>query len=196
MGKFSTISFFRHGDAVGPIGQPSHLTELGRTQAQRRRELLGNPHYDVGFCSSMVRTRETLDVLTGTNYLPVISVPELNYRDGIEDRIVKDAIKKFGNSEDFNFFATKLDVAHTFLNFGARAWEQILSRLNGFLLNFEGVADAIVVGHGILLGFVVMAAFPNMKPEDVAKLGFNNCEGARLTFNEFGHCVKMEMLCD
>ncbi|HBB03533.1 TPA: hypothetical protein DCZ39_01325 [Patescibacteria group bacterium] len=74
--KFELV-FIRHGESTGNAIHETHnkdidflleLTEKGKQQASITKETLQNETFDSIFCSDMIRTKQTAEIIFGDTY--------------------------------------------------------------------------------------------------------------------------------
>jgi len=118
------------------------LNELGIEQARSAKESLANEHIDVVFCSPLIRTRQTCDIVLEGRDIPVI------YDERIRER-------GFGAAEgmlvkDIDFAATWLPGQPPMYE-GMETFEMLLERFAGFFDDiYEKYKDktVLLVTHG------------------------------------------------
>jgi broad specificity phosphatase PhoE len=179
------IYLFRHGQAdKNKPDSARTLTEEGKMQAVKMREKMGNPNFELGLFSPMPRTLETLKILAGGN-ITTFEVSELNCDLNDDDIVIKE-FKKLGNASTKAYLEkSPAEVIEWLKQFGRDAADAI-----DLEIYQEGSRDVLVVGHAILLGFIILDLFPDV---DTDKLVFEECEGIKLMFDSYGSC-EMEML--
>lgn len=126
------------------------LNETGLAQAEMARESLVNEKIDVCYCSPLIRTRQTADVILKDRDIPVV----------YDERIVE---RRFGvaegkNNHEIDFDATWIPGRPPMYE-GMETFEMLLERLSGF---FDDIYSkhkddtVLVVTHGgvsIVSGF-------------------------------------------
>jgi len=142
----------RHGDATATSSnmlEDPHLTPLGIAQAEHLRDRLaatGEIKADVLIASTMLRARQTAEIIAPVLGLPIISDPEVQEWRFPEDETlnVDEYIELFKNvpHEQKPFFQ---------IIPGAESWVQFMLRactaLNRIALQYEG-KTIVVVCHG------------------------------------------------
>ncbi len=188
-----TISFFRHGrtDKAQP-DSARRLTDEGKAQAARHRLKLGDPSFRVGYVSPLQRTHETLEILSGGSCVRVETVNELVHDTSTDSgKLIEAAFEKLGYASIADYLNKSDDATKAALvEYGERAWNALKTKMGSSREN------TIVVGHAVLLGLLIMAAYPNAPIEEIYALNFGECEGAKLSFDETGACIDMKKLCD
>lgn len=118
------------------------LNETGLEQAEMARESLKNENIDVCYCSPLIRTRQTAEVILNGRDVPVV----------YDERIVE---RKFGvaegmNVKDMDFAATWIPESPPMFE-GMETFEMLLDRLTVF---FDDIYSrhkddtVLVVTHG------------------------------------------------
>ncbi|MEQ8409667.1 MAG: histidine phosphatase family protein [Gammaproteobacteria bacterium] len=187
------IHLFRHGqtnwNAERRIqGQSeSQLNELGIQQAKELSARIREQHFDVIYCSSSVRTRETADHAFGDRATPIHYLDTLReiqmgawegelYAD-IEAR-APDSFRHFWHEPHlFN-----VDGAETFAELQSRA----LTALDGFARDHSG-QDVAVVSHGALIKSVLCHAAGRELKDLWAPPSMHNCAHSLLERDAAGN---------
>ncbi len=192
----SSIVFVQH-PTTPQRPQLSYLGREGVALAKRRREMLTHPRFHVGFCSPFEGPRQALVVLAGGKILTG-TIPELVHNlDTPEGELIEQVLKEFrgfeGPEDTLGAYlvGTEPATCQILIDFGTKAWNTLVEKL----VNIDSThVDVLVVGHPVLLWFLIRAAYPNGPVKMIENLCLKGCEGARLTFDNAGNCTSMEML--
>ena len=154
------------------------LNEAGRELAREAAERYRDVHFDVCFCSPLVRAKETAEILLAGRDIPIYyddRLMEMSFGDyeGIENsfQIPDCPINVFFKAPE-NY----LDPPG-----GAESMEELLARTGAFLkekakpLLAEG-KDVLIVGHGAMNSSIVL----QVKKKPVAEFWSDGIENCRL----------------
>lgn len=174
-----TLTILRHSKK----DRNGNLTTEGEALAKQCRARLGNPHFDAGFCSSLEKTAKTLQIVAGTKAIPMTVLPELLHdTNEFEGQYMEEIFGLLGNVSIAEYLTYGETAREVFIGFGAKEWLALTK-------NLGDATDIIVVGHGILLEFMVLAASKSAS----LNMHFNECEGAQLVL-ENGRCTSIKIL--
>ncbi|MEX1026972.1 MAG: histidine phosphatase family protein [Candidatus Paceibacterota bacterium] len=131
------------------------LSAEGVELAKRRRELLGNPEFDLVLCSPLIRTRQTAQLVAGLESdETIITVPDLFYEDDSEhgqllnamfERLGHATLKKY--LEDPNGDAMRV--------IGKHGWQGVLAKIGVYKSHTRRLPERVlVVGHGVLINML------------------------------------------
>ena len=157
------------------------LNEEGRQMAEKAREEYRDVHFDICFCSPLIRARETAEILLRGRDVPILT----------DDRLME---MSFGNYEGLEnsfdipdcpinelFFHPELYTAPPG---GAESLDNLFARTGAFLeeraypLLKEG-KDVLIVGHGAMNSSIVCQV--RMLPRSQFwSAGIENCKLMRL----------------
>ena len=137
------IYFVRHGEtdfnkfSISQGQTDTSLNKTGLKQSEDVAEKLKNTHFDVVFCSSLTRARQTCEAIMKYHSCPVF------YDDRLKE-ISKGTLETYRNSQDtYNkFFANP----HAF---GGEDKNDIFQRASSFLEDLKKYKnkDILIVGH-------------------------------------------------
>ena len=157
------------------------LSEEGRRMAEKAREEYRDVHFDVCFCSPLIRAKETADILLRGRDIPVLTddrLMEMGFGDyeGIENSFdIPDCpINEL-------FFHPELYTAPPG---GAESLDDLFARTGAFLeervnpLLREG-KDVLIVGHGAMNSSIVCRV-RNLPRVQFWSAGIENCKLMRL----------------
>ena len=157
------------------------LSEEGRRMAEKAREEYRDVHFDVCFCSPLIRAKETADILLRGRGIPVLTddrLMEMGFGDyeGIENSFdIPDCpINEL-------FFHPELYTAPPG---GAESLDDLFARTGAFLeervnpLLQEG-KDVLIVGHGAMNSSIVCRV-RNLPRAQFWSAGIENCKLMRL----------------
>lgn len=186
-----TITFLRHGHSTAPEGAPDktrRLSDKGREQAQKRREQLGNPTFDLIICSQVIRTAETaLEVAGADNIAPAVMLYELfTPHSGSQHDALNRLFAKLGHKPLSAYYADNPADVKEMRKFGAEGWVAIIDEIENF-----GAENTLVVGHGMYSACMAHASHPK-KAECLMDLAQSECDGfvVALEEDEVGYYVK------
>lgn len=156
------------------------LNEAGRQMAAEAGERYKDTHFDVCYCSPLVRARQTAELLLKGRDVPVI----------IDDRLSEMGFGIYEGEEEI-FSKPECPVRELFFNpagyearDGAESLEELFARTGSFL---EEVAypqvkegrDVLIVGHGAMNSAVICQVMG--KPVDkLWEVGIENCKLIKL----------------
>ena len=152
------------------------LNDMGRQMAAEARERYKDVHFDVCYCSPLVRARETAEILLKDRDVPII----------IDDRLIEMGFGIYEGTEHV-FDKPECPVRELFFNpagykavGGAESIESLIARTGDFLeeiaypLVKEG-KDVLIVGHGAMNSAIIGNVWH--KPlEKFWETGIENCK--------------------
>ena len=157
------------------------LNDEGRAMAARAAEEYKDVHFDICFCSPLIRARETAEILLKGRDIPII----------IDDRLTE---MSFGDFEGHEYSFDKPDSAintlftapekYTDPPGGAESLDELFERTGRFLdetalpLVREG-KDVLIVGHGAMNSSIV-CRLRGIPRKDFWSAGIENCKLMRL----------------
>ncbi len=132
------IFFIRHGETTGDVENryggtyDDHITEKGRTQSQHLAEALRDKGIKIIYSSSLIRAKETSQILAKTIGCEVKTIPELQERNqyGLlsgmtqkealqkhpkEIEMLKDRLNTIEGAESYNDFSRRISEAFKLL---------------------------------------------------------------------------------
>lgn len=158
------------------------LCEEGRVSAAEAGERYKDVHFDVCYCSPLVRARETADLLLRGRNIPIIyddRLKEVSFGvyEGIESSFDIPGCpvnEFFFHPEDYR---TPVE--------GGESTYDLIARTGGFLREvvqpqLAAGRDVLIVGHGAMNMSIAVQA-RNLPLKDFWKLGIKNCELICLT---------------
>ena len=86
----TTLTFVRHGETVANLSDvlqgnmdsgSAELTEKGVAQAHKARRVLAGRDFDICYCSTLRRARETADIIVSNQVLEIVEDARLNEMD-------------------------------------------------------------------------------------------------------------------
>lgn len=143
------------------------LSPVGRGQAGRRRESLGNPTFSGIFCSPARRTKETAMIVGGVEESALVTVPELCPGDpanGGDDLVIDETFNAIAYAPASTYRGRNKPVMN---RFGSNAWGRLESLL------FEKPGEKLIVGHAVLQCLAAMPAVYGNRSMLRALLGLN-----------------------
>ncbi|MBT8146410.1 MAG: histidine phosphatase family protein [Gammaproteobacteria bacterium] len=155
------LHFIRHGEtnwnAIRRIqGQmESHLTELGKQQAEQLAEHMQVYPISQVYCSSSVRTRETASILFRS--LPRASQPSISYQDNLREIHLGPWEGNFYDDlaqQDPEQFHNFWNEPHQFSLTGAETFQELQQRgidAVNEIVRQSPAEDAAIVSHGALI---------------------------------------------
>jgi len=199
------ITMIRHAktDKVKPDANRRIVPE-GESQAKRRRGLMGNPKFDFVIGSPLERTWQTARIIAGDENIPIVVIPALTINDDDEDVDVLNGVgDRIGYADLRTYWHQSSDAERiALINLGQRAWEAIVSAVIEEVgkrhLRADDDFDVLILGHAILLGFVILAAYnyddmDALPPDEMLDIDFQECEGASFSWSG-ADCTDMKML--
>ena len=152
------------------------LNDMGRQMAEEAHERYKDVHFDVCYCSPLIRARETAEIVLNGRDIPMI----------IDDRLAEMGFGIYEGTEHV-FEKPECPVRELFFNpagykaeGGAESLEELLKRTGNFLdevaypLVKEG-KDVLIVGHGAMNSAIIGHVWH--KPlEKFWETGIENCK--------------------
>lgn len=174
------ITFLRHGNSVAPEGAPDkarRLSDKGRQQAQKRREQLGNPEFDLIITSQVIRTTETaLEVAGEDNTAPMVALYELfTPHCGPQHDALDRLFKKLGHKTLSAYFADDPSDVAQMKQFGSNSWQVIMAAISAKDEDWI-VDDVLVLGHGMYSALMAHCASAE-HGECLLNLTTGECDG-------------------
>lgn len=157
------------------------LNDEGREMARKAREEYKDVHFDICFCSPLIRARETADILLEGRGVPIVTDKRLEEMcfgvyEGMQD------IFSIPDCPMNTFFFSP--EKYTTPVEGAESMEELFARTGEFLetavfpLLKEG-KDVLIVGHGAMNSSIVCRV-RNMPLEKFWSAGIENCKLMKL----------------
>lgn len=157
------------------------LNDNGRKMAQKAAEEYKDVHFDVCYCSPLIRAKETAEIFLKGRDIPIIT----------DDRLQE---MSFGEFEGlaYSFEIPNCPINTLFLDpekytdppGGAESFESLYARTGEFLhevalpLVDEG-KDVLIVGHGAMNSSII-CQIRNTPKKDFWKAGIDNCRLIKL----------------
>lgn len=158
------------------------LNEEGRRMAQNAHDEYRDVHFDVCYCSPLIRARETAEILLQGRDVPIIT----------DDRLIE---MGFGDYEGlgYSFQVPDCPVNVIFMepqNYkesvgGSETFEELFARTGDFLKNvaqplLEEGKDILIVGHGAMNSSIVCQV-RKLPIEKFWDAGIENCKLMKLS---------------
>ena len=157
------------------------LNEEGREMARRAHDEYKDVHFDICFCSPLVRAKETAELLLEGRDVPVF----------YDDRLMEMSFGVCEGQENtfdhpewpiYNFF--KAPDKYKEAPEGAETFEQLFARTGSFLEEkvfplLEEGKDVVIVGHGAMNSSIV-CRIKDLPIKDFWSEGIENCKLKRL----------------
>lgn len=157
------------------------LNEEGRLMARVAREEYKNIHFDICYCSPLVRAKETAEILLEGRDIPVI----------FDDRLMEMGFGTFEGAKNyFDDISSPVNILfkapekYKVPVEGGESFEQLYARTGEFLREVvlpqidEG-KDVLIVGHGAMNSSIVCQV-KNIPIEKFWSEGIENCKLKRL----------------
>lgn len=162
------------------------LNEDGIAMAQKAREEYRDVHFDVCYCSPLIRAKQTAQILLESRDVPII----------FDDRLVEMSFGVYEGTENY-FDDTSSAINVLFKNpekyitpvEGAESLEQLYARTGEFLKEVvepqlaQG-KDILIVGHGAMNSSIICQVL-DIPVEQFWSAGIENCKLKTLDY--FGH---------
>ncbi len=157
------------------------LNTNGRQMAEKAREEYADVHFDVCYCSPLIRARETAEIVLRGRNIPIIP----------DERLVE---MSFGACEgmEYSFDKPGSPIADLFLHpekytepvEGGESFEQLFARTGEFLQKVayplvNAGKDVLIVGHGAMDSSIVCQV-RNIPISDFWSAGIVNCKLMKL----------------
>ncbi len=157
------------------------LNENGRRMAEEAAREYANVHFDICFCSPLIRAVETAEILLRGRDVPIIK----------DDRLMEMCFGDYEGTEEI-FQIPDCPIKPLFLEpesytesvGGAETFEELFARTGEFLkekvepLLAEG-RDVLIVGHGAMNSSIV-CQIRNLPIKDFWSEGIENCKIKKL----------------
>ena len=157
------------------------LNEEGRRMAEDAREAYRNVHFDVCFCSPLIRARETAEILLKDRNIPILA----------DDRLAEMSFGSYeGIENSFQIPDCPINVLfhspekYTDPPGGAESLYDLFARTGAFLrervdpLLKEG-RDVLIVGHGAMNSSII-SQIRQLPREQFWSAGIENCKLMKL----------------
>ena len=157
------------------------LNEEGQQMAEAAREEYRNVHFDICFCSPLIRAKETAEILLRGRDIPIVP----------DDRLMEMSFGSFeGIENSFSIPDCPVNVifqkpeAYTQSVGGAETFEELFSRTGSFLREvidplMEQGKNVLIVGHGAM-NLSIISQIRHLPREDFWAPGIENCKMIRL----------------
>ncbi|MEA3424460.1 MAG: histidine phosphatase family protein [Bacillota bacterium] len=142
-----TVFVLRHGETYANVDKryfgfsESDLTETGKLQIRKMKEILVDEKFDKVYCSPSGRTKQTAEIL-GVDYIINENLREMNF--GIFERMTYDEIMNKYPKESNEFYSNwgkyKIPKGESFIDVNKRA--------NGFLDSIDKDENILIITHG------------------------------------------------
>lgn len=157
------------------------LNDDGRKMAEEARELYKDVHFDVCYCSPLVRARETAEIFLKDRNIPIIT----------DERLLEMCFGKYeGTANCFEIPDCPINVLfqtpekYTAPVEGAESFDELFARTGDFLRNTaeplvnEG-KDVLIIGHGAMNSSIVCQVM-GLPIEKFWSQGIENCKLMKL----------------
>ena len=157
------------------------LNEEGRRMAEAAREEYRNVHFDVCFCSPLIRARETAEILLRDRDVPVLT----------DDRLMEMSFGSFEGLEN-SFGIPDCPVNALFYTpeqyspppGGGESLDDLFARTGAFLREvidplMEQGKNVLIVGHGAM-NLSIISRIRGLPRKDFWTPGLENCKLIRL----------------
>lgn len=153
------------------------LNEEGRSMARAAAEEYKDVHFDICFCSPLVRARETADILLAGRDVPIV----------IDDRLIEMCFGSFeGLANSFDIPGCEINVLFQHPEEykesigGAETFEELFARTGEFIKEvvdplLEEGKDVLIVGHGAMNSSII-CQMKNLPIEQFWSAGIENCK--------------------
>lgn len=157
------------------------LNDDGKNMAENARKEYANVHFDVCYCSPLIRAKETAEIFLKGRNIPIIE----------DRRLIEMSFGIYeGIKNSFEMPDCPINVLFTApqnYNFrieGAESWDELFSRTKDFLQNValpqvESGKDVLIVGHGAMNSSIVCQV-KNLEIKDFWSAGLEQCKLMRL----------------
>lgn len=157
------------------------LNDEGRRMAEKAAEEYKDVHFDICFCSPLIRARETADILLKGRDIPIV----------YDDRLIEMSFGEYEGVEN------SFDIPDCLINVlfwepdkyidppgGAESLDDLFARTGAFLREkayplAEQGKDVLIVGHGAMNSSIVCQVM-NMPRKDFWSAGIENCKLMKL----------------
>lgn len=157
------------------------LNDEGREMAKRAAEEYGNVHFDICFCSPLIRARETAEIVLKGRDIPIVTDERLTemgfgefeglpYSFGLDDSPINAFFHDPENYKDPPGGAESIDSLF------ARTGEFLKDKV--YPLVWQG-KDVLIVGHGAMNSSIVCRV-KNIPVKDFWSAGIENCKLMKL----------------
>ncbi len=157
------------------------LNEEGRQMAEEAREAYRNVHFDICFCSPLIRARETAEILLRDRNIPILT----------DDRLAEMCFGSYeGIENSFQIPDCPINVLfqapekYTDPPGGAESLDDLFARTGAFLRErveplLKESRDVLIVGHGAMNSSIIsqIRHFPR---EQFWSAGIENCKLMKL----------------
>ena len=184
--KYGSLYIMRHGRTdwnnlkklQGRTDIP--LNEEGRIMAQKAQEEYKNVHFDVCYCSPLIRARETAQLLLKDRNIPVI----------IDERLIEmsfgvfEGVEKAYENPECQMYSFFTDPEHYKEPEGGESFKQLFKRTGDFLNDvvykeLQKGKDILIVGHGAMNSSIICQV-KNIPLANFWDAGIENCKLKKL----------------
>lgn len=169
------LYIMRHGQTLFNVRRKiqgwcdSPLTEEGKKQALKAKEILKDIHFDHYYCSTAERCSDTLELITDKPYIRLKGLKERNF--GIYESESEDLHPEIKRYDDF------------YKQFGGETAQEVKERMYQTLVNIMNKEDhqkVLVVSHsGANMCFYSLFG----DPQTLRQQGFTNCSILHYTYD-------------
>ena len=196
------VTVLRHAKAAKPL-DGSYVADMarevaleGEVQTHARRDMLGNPIFNLVIASPSHRTVRTALLVLGFEEArvdEVITLNELIYGDPRGADPVARGIDKLFQKLGYAPLAKYLpeDSEGHVLTHANAAWSEV-----AFTIGDLSGTNVLVVGHSVLIaamGYIACAGNDGFQ-KTLAEANFGECEGYRLTLDDDDFVIELELL--
>ena len=157
------------------------LNEKGRTMAVSARDLYKDVHFDVCYCSPLIRARETAEIFLKDRNIPII----------IDDRLAEMCFGVYEGTQNCfsipdcplnKFFQTPEEYTEPVQN--AESMDELFARTGEFLKEIayplvEQNKDVLIMGHGAMNSSIICQV-RNLQISEFWSAGIENCKLMKL----------------
>lgn len=152
------------------------LNKNGREMARKAGEKYKNVHFDVCYCSPLIRAKETAQLMLEGRNVPIIE----------DERLVEmcfgdyEGIENYFTTQEYSINTAFREPVHYIADKGAESFEQLYERTGNFLEKtvkpqLAQGKDILIVGHGAM-NCSIVCQIKNVPLERFWEAGIENCK--------------------